>query len=281
VPIPKAAGERPAGRASLIEKSFDILEAVVGRAQPSSLAQITTDVGLPKATVHRTIAALERAGLLMRVPGSRLYTAGDRMVDLALRGLCAADHQGACRRVLDDLAGTLGETAALGVVANGVLVGVLGSAVPPATQGLIAEPLGRAPLHCSSGGKVLLAHMPPGQRALYLAASGLPRLTPRTITDRAALEAALGRIRERGFASDDEECQEGVVCVAAPVRDRQERVVAALYVVAVAARTPLARLIARIDAVERAARRISRVLAGGAATPCERTGDPRPADLAV
>jgi DNA-binding IclR family transcriptional regulator len=87
---------------------------------------------------------------------------------------------------------------------------------------------GQLEAYCSGIGKVLLAHLPPGERRLYLAGSPFVALTPRTITDPRALEDALQTVRDEGFARDDGEIAEDLYCLAVPVRNRQGQVFAAI-----------------------------------------------------
>jgi IclR family KDG regulon transcriptional repressor len=87
---------------------------------------------------------------------------------------------------------------------------------------------GRHPAYASAMGKVLLASLPPERIEATLQGRELAALTPRTITDKTALQRELEQIRVRGFALDDEEAFPGIRCVAAPIRDQSGRVVAAV-----------------------------------------------------
>ena len=85
------------------------------------------------------------------------------------------------------------------------------------------------PAHCTALGKVLLAYNPE-DTARVTGGGELPKLTPHTISDPEALKAELAKVRERGYALDDEEFHEGNFCVAAPVRNYRGTVVAAISV---------------------------------------------------
>jgi DNA-binding IclR family transcriptional regulator len=87
----------------------------------------------------------------------------------------------------------------------------------------------RTPMHCTSNGKVLLAHMDERDLDRYLAGP-LARMTPRSIVDPVQLRAQLDEIRRRGWAQTLEELEEGLNAVAAPVRRSDGRVTAALSV---------------------------------------------------
>src|SRR3954447_14136150 len=84
------------------------------------------------------------------------------------------------------------------------------------------------PLHATSSGKILLAYMPAKERAALLAETGLKKVTPRTITAKTKLEKNLAEARERGYAWALEELELGLHAMAAPVRDRDGEVIAAL-----------------------------------------------------
>ncbi|MBC9731575.1 IclR family transcriptional regulator, partial [Streptomyces sp. TRM68367] len=84
------------------------------------------------------------------------------------------------------------------------------------------------PLHATSSGKILLAYLPAKERAALLAATGLKKVTPRTVTAKTKLEKNLVAVRESGYAWALEELELGLHAMAAPVRNRDGDVVAAL-----------------------------------------------------
>jgi hypothetical protein len=89
---------------------------------------------------------------------------------------------------------------------------------------------GRAPLHLTSVGKLFLAVDDPRSVRQYASRTGLTGHTRNSITDLVRLEAELERVRERGFARDNEELEPGVRCIAAGIRDDSGRLVAGLSV---------------------------------------------------
>jgi DNA-binding IclR family transcriptional regulator len=88
----------------------------------------------------------------------------------------------------------------------------------------------RRPLHCTALGKAYLAALPSRELEARLTGLDLARFTTATITDPAALEAELDRVRERGYAVDAEEVEEGVYCLGAAVRDHRQLPVAAISI---------------------------------------------------
>jgi DNA-binding IclR family transcriptional regulator len=115
----------------------------------------------------------------------------------------------------------------------------------------------RAPLHCTAVAKVLLAALPPEERARVAGGLDYPRLTANTITTPRALLAELARVAERGYAVDDAEHEELVHCVAAPVRGPHGAVLAALSLSAPQVLLDLDGLLELVPVLLAAARRAS------------------------
>lgn len=123
----------------------------------------------------------------------------------------------------------------------------------------------RKPVHCTAEGKALIAFQPPPMIERLISA-GLERRTPRTMIDPAALREELGKIRGRGYATDDEEYELGVRGIASPIRDDSGNSVAAVGVNGPAQRLTKNRLRALAGHVNDAAKAISLRL-GGDASP--------------
>jgi DNA-binding IclR family transcriptional regulator len=158
--------------------------------------------------------------------------------------------------VIDDLASSLGETVNLAVLREHYAVNVdqaRGTAAV-AAQNWVGE---LTPLHATSSGKVLLAHVPDAQRGELLSRAGLPRLTSATITSAQALERQLAKVRTDGFATTFEELEEGLNAVAVPVCDHRGTVVAAVSVSGPAYRLDKRRIDEIVDELKSGADRIS------------------------
>jgi DNA-binding IclR family transcriptional regulator len=117
----------------------------------------------------------------------------------------------------------------------------------------------RAPAHCTSVGKALLAYQP-AETVNAVIENGLKRFTPNTITDAELLRQELATIRARGYAIDDEEIEEGLRCVAAPIRDHTGQVISAISVAAPVQRMSKKNVQTTIPSVVAAANAISRRL---------------------
>jgi IclR family acetate operon transcriptional repressor len=240
-------------------KGVVILEALANLRQPASLAQLMQITGMPKASLHRTLAIFEEAGLVMREPGGKSYTPGQRLASLAIETLCHDSVSSVRHSILRKLVSDLKETCNLAVLRRGELFYLdrveanwaLRLHLPPGTV---------LPPHCSASGKLLLAFKPPEERSKLLDNLPLEQFTHRTITDRDLLESELDRIISTDYAVDNEEYVLGVSCVAVPVKDKHGDAVAAIAIHAATARLPINQAMEYIPQLRAAAERISNTL---------------------
>jgi DNA-binding IclR family transcriptional regulator len=259
-PAAKAAGKDAAAESSSTLKAFAVLETLVRAGGPVTLAELMLATGLPKPSLHRTLALFEDAGLVAREPNGRAYAVGQRLSRFALDVLTNEPVATRRRVILRKLVADVGETCNLSMLRKGELVYL--DRVEADWPLRLNLPAGTAlPPHCSASGKLLLAFMPAEERAQLVATLPLPKFTDRTITNRQMLANELDRIAATGYAVDNEEYVIGVACVAVPVRDAAGDVVAAVAVHAATARLPLARAIEFVPQLAEAAARISRTFA--------------------
>ena len=242
-------------------KGVVILEALAALRQPATLAQLMQITGMPKASLHRTLAIFEEASLVVREPGGKAYTPGERLSKLALETLCHDSVSSVRHSILRKLVADLKETCNLAVLRQGELFYLdrveanwaLRLHLPPGTV---------LPPHCSASGKLLLAYKPMEERTRLLDNLPLEQFTHRTITDRDLLESELDRILSTEYAVDNEEYVLGVSCVAVPVKDKHGDAVAAIAIHAATARLPLNQAMEYIPQLREAATRISNTLGG-------------------
>jgi IclR family acetate operon transcriptional repressor len=212
-----------------VERSLDLLELVV-RADPEiGLRELSQASGLPVATTHRLLKALMGRQYLRQNPASRRYTVGPAALELAATIGASRNLVQLAEPSLRELVEISQESANLAAV-DGTDVVYLAHAEAARMVRMFTQVGNRAPVYATGTGKALLAYMTDPQRVRLLARLRLARYTPHTITDKRLLEAALAEIRERGYALDEGEYEEGVHCIAVPVCDREGRVIAALSI---------------------------------------------------
>lgn len=210
------------------ERALLMLEylAETGRA---GLGTIARGLRLNKSTAHRFLSTLVRAGYVRQDPVDRTYTLTTRVVEIASQVVQRLQIHPVVHPVLEELAATVGETVHLGILDGYDLVYI--DKVEGNSTVLMASRIGaRDACHSTALGKVLLSGLAEAEWDAYIRRRGLTRRTARTITRRERLLDELRRVREKGWAADDVENEEGIRCLAAPVRDHRGQMVAAMSI---------------------------------------------------
>jgi DNA-binding IclR family transcriptional regulator len=210
-----------------VDRALSILE-ILARRRDAGVTDIGKELGVHKSTAFRLLAVLESRGFVEQAEERGTYRLGFGVVRLAGAITAQLDLTRQSRAACERLAADLGETVNVAILDADRAVNItqaLGAA-SVASHNWVGQ---QTPLHATSSGKVLLAFAPAGVRASVLA-DPLERFTDATITDAAALKAALDRIRDVGWGSTAEEYEVGLNAVAAPVRGADGTVVAALSI---------------------------------------------------
>jgi IclR family KDG regulon transcriptional repressor len=212
-------------------KATDILETFLKNDGALSLNEISKSTGLNTATVYRLVSTLVKKGFVSHQQNKGTYSLGLKMFDfsyavrrnlkfidfayLALSKLCKEQNESAYLAVVDGDESLVVEE-----------VGV--------TEDLrINSPVGkRLKLHCTAGGKVLLASLSEKERKTYYIRNSLQSFTKNTITDVSELEKQLEDVKIEGVAYDKEEYRMGIWATAAPVYNTNGRVIAAAGILA-------------------------------------------------
>jgi IclR family KDG regulon transcriptional repressor len=210
---------------SVVEDAIVLLEALLADS-PQRLSQLTRTTGLSKNKAFRLLHTLEKHRLVERRNGSG-YGLGVRFVEFGARAQRETSLLEACGPVLDDLCRLTEETIFLGVI-DGHEALCIDMRESPHPVRLFAQVGRRAPLYAGGVPKVLLAFSPESRELLKQ--MELEGLTPYTITDPAELEALLERVRSDGYLVISDDLDVGAHSIAAPIRDPQGDVVAALSV---------------------------------------------------
>lgn len=196
-----------------VAKALEILDIVGGHPRDIGLSEIAEAAGLPGPTTHRLVRTLVNSGYLRQQPNRR-YTLAPRLIPL---GHAASTVFGTWSTpVLTGLVDKLGETASLAVL-DGDQITYVGQSPSPHAMRMYTELGRRVHPHCRALGKALLAQLPDASVRSLLTRSGMPAMTPATITTPEAMLVALAEIRETGFAVDRSEQEVGVHCVAVTV----------------------------------------------------------------
>ncbi|MEU7104067.1 IclR family transcriptional regulator [Streptomyces sp. NPDC046215] len=214
--MPSSAEPRsasPSGGVQSLERAFDLLERMADAGGEVGLSELSTSSGLPLPTIHRLMRTLVACGYVRQQPNRR-YALGPRLIRLGesssrLLGTWARPH-------LARLVEETGETANMALLDGDEVVYV--AQVPSRHSVRMFTEVGRRVLpHTTGVGKALLAQSPDDEVRALLARTGMPAATEKTITTPDGFLEALARVRESGYAVDDNEQEIGVRCLAVPV----------------------------------------------------------------
>jgi DNA-binding IclR family transcriptional regulator len=215
-----------AGGVQSVDRAISVLEILAQRGE-AGVSEVAAEIDVHKSTAFRLLGALEARGLVEQAGERGKYRLGFGIVRLAgaVTGSIDITQQG--RPVCEQLAEEIGETVNIAVMQEHYAVNLFEARGPGAVSAY--NWVGQlTPLHATSSGKVLLAHLPAKERAALLNGAGLKKVTPHTITAKTKLEKDLAEARERGYAWTREELELGLHAMAAPIRDHTGTVVAAV-----------------------------------------------------
>lgn len=211
-----------------VERALDVLLCFTQQTPELSMTQIAEQVGINKSTIHRVLATLEKKRFVERDPLTGIYRPGIRLLQLAyltleqndlrrlaapyLRRLCDLQRENVNLTIMDDI-----DVIYLEVVESAQRVKLA------ATSGQ------RLPAFCTASGKAILAFMPE-EKVKRIIERGMPRYTPYTLLSPTELFENLHQTRELGFAISEQEYEDGINAVAAPIFDRSNQPIASISV---------------------------------------------------
>jgi IclR family KDG regulon transcriptional repressor len=224
--------QKPGNLVQTIERVANIFEVMAQNTQGISLKELSARVSLPKGTTHRLLSSLAYFGYVRQVSESKNYQLGFKLVELGNRLLNQLDVRMQARPFLVGLSKEIKETIHLVVFDQNEALYVDKVESNEKSSGLqMVSRVGlRIPAHCSSVGKVFLAHLSDSELDTLIKEKGLKKRTKNTITDPEKLKQHLKVIRQQGYAVDDEENEEGIRCVGAPIFNQRGQVIAAISI---------------------------------------------------
>ncbi|RNL86238.1 IclR family transcriptional regulator [Halostreptopolyspora alba] len=217
-----------------LERGLAVVRAFTPHASSMTLSEVARATGLTRAAARRFLLTLVDLGYV-RTDG-RTFALTPRVLELGYAYLSSAGLPEVAQPHLEELAAQVRESSSVSVLDGDDVVYV--ARVPTSRIMRVAINVGtRFPAYATSMGRVLLAGRPLAEVESYLERVDLRRLTAYTLATPARLRAELERVRNQGWAIVDQELEEGLRSVAAPIRDREGRVIAAANVSAHASRT--------------------------------------------
>lgn len=218
---------KPSYRVQAVERALDILDCFTFENKELGLFELAAQTGLNKTTVKRMLANLTHRKYLQQDPKTKKYKLGMRLFELGGIVFSSFSLRKVAAHFMDALQKETRSTVLLGVMMEDQLVyfdkregnGMI----------RISSDIGwRRPLHYGMLGMILCAYLDPAEVMLIVKKYPLEAYTSRSITDEERFKNRLEEIRKRGYVMEIGEAVEGVIGIAAPIRDYTRSVIAAL-----------------------------------------------------
>ncbi|TCN28158.1 IclR family transcriptional regulator [Mesobacillus foraminis] len=220
-----------------VERALCILNLLKDHPGGMGITQIAKKLEVAKSSAHRLTTALCNFGLVTKNLENDKYLLGLKLVELGETVLETLDIRTVAQPYLQKLVNELDETVHLVILENCEIV-YIDKIESPQTIRMYSRIGRRAPVHCTGVGKAIMAFFPEEEIDQIITEKGLHRFTEYTHTNRESLLANLDEIRSRGFSIDEQEHELGIRCVAAPVFNHHNKVVAGVSVAAPTYRLP-------------------------------------------
>lgn len=228
--------ERDADFVQSLERGLAVICAFDRDHAELTLSEVAAKTGVTRATARRFLLTLARLGYVRS--DARFFSLTPRVLELGYAYLSSLSLPEVAEPHLEALVAEVNESSSVSVLDGADVVYV--ARVPVSRIMTVAISVGtRFPAYATSMGRVLLAGLSEADLDTYLEAVRFAKLTARTVTTASALRTELAKVRGQGYALVDQELEEGLRAVAAPIRDRTGRVVASLNISAHASRTSL------------------------------------------
>jgi len=212
-----------------VGRALDIIAIVSSKKSGLGVTDIAKQMDINKSSVYRILITLAQYGYIEQDSETERYKLGYKFLDISSRLLESMDLRTEAKPFLEELEKATNEVIHLVVYDQGEVVYIekLEGSEMLRTHSKVGK---RAPMHCTSVGKAILAYLPPNVAMEIVDHKGLPKHTEHTITGKDAFIKELNNIRQAGYALDLEENEDGVTCIAAPIFDHLGTVIASVSI---------------------------------------------------
>ncbi|MFW5759543.1 MAG: IclR family transcriptional regulator [Cyclobacteriaceae bacterium] len=217
-------------------KVLQIIENMAAEASPMRVKDMADKLFMPTATILRFLKTLMEAGYVSKDPVSNRYFLTYKILKVGEQVRNNTNLREVIRPYLVELTSLVGESGCLAIEVEQMAV-YIDVVEGPDRMLRTLQRIGRsAPLHSTGVGKNLLLNYSEKAVSQLVKEKGLPQLTPNTITNLDKLLELLQIVKQDGVAYDNEECEIGVKCIAAPVFNFENKVIASISISAPTAR---------------------------------------------
>lgn len=212
-----------------VSRALDIIQLVGMKKGGLGVTEIAKQIDINKSSVYRILSTLAQYGYIEQDETTGRYKLGYKFLEVSSRLLDSIDLRTEAKPFLQELENETNEVIHLVVYDQGEVV-YIEKLEGTETLRMHSKVGKRAPMHCTSVGKAILAHQPSGIVQDILDRKGLPMHTDHTITDKETLFQELIQVKQKGYALDLEENENGITCIAVPIFDHLGTVIAAVSI---------------------------------------------------
>lgn len=208
------------------ERVMDVIDCLVDSDEPLTLMELSESLGIPKSSMSQLLGTMVRKHYLSKDQANR-YKLAHKLISAGNRARTSNDIYSASISILQETIQKTEETLFLGIRAGKEVI-YLAKVDSDHSMRTTAQPGSRKPLYCTGLGKTFLTFEKRETAHRLIEEIELKPYTRSTITDREELKSAVESYRNHGYVIDDEENEQGIYCIAAPIFDEKGRIVAAI-----------------------------------------------------
>jgi IclR family transcriptional regulator, KDG regulon repressor len=227
----QAAAEDEQGGSRSVRRALEILEFLLQRGEPATVAAIVGALQIPKSTAYELVRSLSEAGYLEPAGRNTGLYLGRKLFELGMAYRSQVDLLRDGSQIVEELRDATGETVQLSVLENDMML-VLVKEEGSRSIRIISRVGSRVPVNWAAAGRLLVSDMDDSTLSALLKRSVRQSPTGRSITDVQKLVQQIRKFRKQGYATELNETNEHAGCVAAPVIDGDGRCIAAISIVA-------------------------------------------------
>lgn len=237
----------------MVDRSCMILEYIYQMDESASISKLAKELDLPKASIFRILYTMQQHGLIEKEAGTDMYKLGKELVKYGEKVKHDFNLIKLAKHMMKAIAQKIGETVNIGIENEGSVITLHSEEGEKSV--LVSRLIPIADLYCSSMGKLVLAEMNQEKRKAYFQ-KHLSKRTINTLTSYDEFEKERSTILEEGLAYDCEEYEYGLSCIAAPIRDKNNHIIAMISVSGPTTRLEFKGMDNIIDALRKLAKQI-------------------------
>lgn len=212
-----------------LERALVIMEALANSQGGMGISDICEELGFSKNSIYRITQTLYNNGYLNRSDESKKFTLSRKLLVLGYAAICEQNLLEHSLDIMRELRDEVDVTVLIGSLLDYEGV-VLGQAPGGHPFKLTVEPGTRFELYSGAPGKIFMAYAPEKEQDYLLKMQSFKKITDNTITSAREMRAELERVKIQGYALDKNEGFSAINCVAAPIFDNNNSVIAAIWV---------------------------------------------------